>query len=107
MPSTAQYRVDVEKWFNFITKVATENTEIKKIEDEIDLGQIEEVIEMAKDELHLSKIYFDQKGWELVADEEARADTVVKAMEDSIYFSSPQDSPTAQAAAAAAAAQKK
>ena len=32
-------------------------TQIKKIEDYIDLGQIEEVIEMVKDEIELSEAY--------------------------------------------------
>lgn len=32
--------------------------QIKKIEDEIELGQIEEVIEMAKDELVLIDYYY-------------------------------------------------
>ena len=31
--------------------------QIKAIEDEIDLGQIEEVIEMAKDEMDVVKFY--------------------------------------------------
>ena len=37
--------------FNFL------KLQIKKIEDEIGLGQIEELIEMAKDELHLVDYY--------------------------------------------------
>lgn len=34
--------------------------QIKAIEDAIDLGQIEEVIEMAKDELHLIDYYYGE-----------------------------------------------
>lgn len=34
---------------------------IKEIEDEIDLGQIEQVIEMAKDELKLVDYYYGKK----------------------------------------------
>jgi len=35
--------------------------QIKSIEDELDLGQIEEVIEMAKDELKLIDTYVGKK----------------------------------------------
>lgn len=37
-------------------------TQIKKIEDYIDLGQIEEVIEMVKDEIELSEAYVGMFG---------------------------------------------
>ena len=36
-------------------------TQIKTIEDEIALGQIEEVIEMAKEELDLVEFYYGEK----------------------------------------------
>ena len=98
IPQDSQYRVDVEKWCNFFTKVATGNTDIKKIEDEIALGQIEEVCEMVRDELQLSEIYVKEKGWEMVKDEMLRADSMVAAMADSIYFSNPQAPPVAEAA---------
>ena len=88
----------MEKWCNFFTKVATGNTDIKKIEDEIALGQIEEVCEMVRDELQLSEIYVKEKGWEMVKDEMLRADSMVAAMADSIYFSNPQAPPVAEAA---------
>lgn len=57
IPATSEYRVNVEKWFSFISKSCTEKNDIKAIEDEISLGQIEEVIEMAKDELTLIDYY--------------------------------------------------
>lgn len=95
IPATSAYRSDVEKWCNFFTKVATNNGDIKAIESEIALGQIEEVIEMVKDELKLVDIYYDSKGWEMVADEQKRADSLVAAMADSIYFSTPQTAPPA------------
>jgi len=44
------------------------------------------VIEIAKDELALVDYYYENKGWELVADEKRRADKVVEAMADSINF---------------------
>ena len=37
-----------------------ENIQIKEIEDAIELGQIEEVIQMAKDELKLIDFYYGQ-----------------------------------------------
>lgn len=73
----------------------TNTADIKAIESEIALGQIEEVIEMVKNELKLVDIYFESKGWEQVADEAKRADSMVAKMSDSIYFSSPQTPPAA------------
>ena len=77
---SCQYRENVEKWFEFISKVTTEKMDvtsslifslsvtypfsiyncyqIKEIENEINLGQIEEVIEMAKDEMSLVDYYY-------------------------------------------------
>lgn len=57
IPSSSQYRVDVEKWFQFIHKTATAVSDVKAIEDEVGLGQIEEVMEMAKRELELIDYY--------------------------------------------------
>jgi ETC complex I subunit conserved region len=99
IPATSAYRTDVEKWCNFFTKVASSTNDIKAIEKEIGLGQIEEVIEMVKDEQKLVDIYFTAKGWEMVADEQKRADSMVAAMADSIYFSSPPAAPAAAAPA--------
>jgi len=78
IPATAAYRTTVEQWFNFITKTAQKHTDIKKIEDEIGLGQIEEVIEMAKDELELVHYYHDNKGWLLVEQAQMEGDAIVK-----------------------------
>ena len=93
IPVTSSYRTDVEKWCNFFTNVATKSTDVKVIEKEIALGQIEETIEMLKNELKLVDIYYESKGWEAVADESKRADTMMAAMADSIYFSSPASAP--------------
>ena len=73
--------------------MATKSTDVKVIEKEIALGQIEETIEMLKNELKLVDIYYEMKGWEAVADESKRADTMMAAMADSIYFSSPASAP--------------
>ncbi len=81
--------MNVEKWFNYISKVATNESDLKKIEDEIALGQIEEVITMAKDELELVDYYIEQKGWEAVAEEQKESDKMIGRMSDSVYFSNP------------------
>lgn len=78
--------------------------QFKAIEDEIDLGQIEEVIEMAKSELELIDYYYgkiaglqfcisrlkrcfnlsEEKGWELVAEARAKAAGILVDMDESI-----------------------
>ena len=86
IPSSSQYRINVERWFNYIEKTANEMKDVKQIENEIALGQIEEVIEMAKDELKLIDIYIEGKGWEQVAEEQRDADAMIADMADSMYF---------------------
>jgi hypothetical protein len=71
---------------HLVTGYPARAAQVRAIEDEIGLGQIEEVIEIAKDELALVDYYYENKGWELVADEKRRADKVVEAMADSINF---------------------
>ena len=88
----------MEKWCNFFTKTAQKTDDVKAIENEIALGQIEEVIEMVKDELKLVEIYYESKGWEMVSDEAKRADSMISKMADSIYFSSPAPAPAVAAA---------
>lgn len=93
IPSDAQYRINVESWFKHIHDTCKTTEDIKKIEETLELGQIEEVIENAKDELKLVDYYFDNKGWELVAASQAEADKMVLAMADSIYFTDPDNHP--------------
>ena len=81
IPESSQYRIDVEKWYKYIKKTVTSTTDVNifimcKIlptscnsllpsgvwqvrfaEDEIGLGQLEEVIEIAGDELELIQFY--------------------------------------------------
>jgi ETC complex I subunit conserved region len=57
IPSSSGYRTDVEKWFTFIHASALKHNDIKSIEDDIGLGQIEEVIKMAEAELDLIEYY--------------------------------------------------
>ncbi len=56
---------------------------------EIALRQIKEVIEMAKDELNLVKLYIEHKGWVLVDEAQKEADTMIGKMADCIYFKNP------------------
>lgn len=78
------------------------------------MGQIEEVIEMAKTELELVDYYYgniitllyqydlnnvsylgiiEKKGWEIVAEAKSKADELIKELGDSIYFTSPAENP--------------
>eukprot|EP01031_Cornospumella_fuschlensis_P022253 gene22253-27214_t len=91
IPESSQYRTDVEKWFQYIKKVTGEKTDIKEIETAIDMGQIEEVIEMAKDELELIDFYHENKMWEAVEAAKLEADAVMARMADSVYFTSPEN----------------
>jgi NADH dehydrogenase (ubiquinone) 1 alpha subcomplex subunit 5 len=93
IPADAQYRITVENWFKHIHSTCGTTDDIKKIEETLDLGQIEEVIENAKDELTLIDYYFDNKGWELVKAQQAEADKMVLEMADSIFFTDPENHP--------------
>ena len=95
IPATSQYRIDVEKWFNYIGKTCEGTHDVKKIEDEVNMGQIEELIEMAKDELSFAQLYIDEKGWEQVAEEQRDADAMLAGMADTIYFTNPLPPPPA------------
>mmetsp|Transcript_26422 Transcript_26422/g.26672 ORF Transcript_26422/g.26672 Transcript_26422/m.26672 type:complete len:164 (+) Transcript_26422:65-556(+) len=94
IPATSEYRVNVEKWFTYISKVAKSTDDIKLIETEIGLGQIEELIDMAKTERQVVDYYYDNKGWERCAEAEKDADGMLEAMKDSIYFNDPSKSST-------------
>lgn len=71
-------------------------SQILDIENKIELGQIEEVIEIAKEELELVEFYFAEKGWELVAAAKEEADFMKKEMADTLYFTDPKNHPLAQ-----------
>ena len=87
----------MEKWFNYIGKTCEATHDVKKIEDEVNMGQIEELIEMAKDELSFTKLYIDEKGWEQVAEEQRDADAMIADMADTIYFTNPSAAPAPEA----------
>jgi len=60
--------------------------DIKKIEDYIDLGQIEEVIDMVKDEIELSDAYIENKGWELCQEAETHATEWYEFKNEDLHF---------------------
>lgn len=72
-PEDSAYRMKVEEWMHFIIKSVKMTEDVKAIEDYIDLGQIEEVIQMVKDEIELSEEYIENKGWELCDESDLRA----------------------------------
>jgi len=112
LPAGTEYRTQVEQWFNYLKKVTTEHVDIMAIEDEVDLGQIEELIEDAKSELELVNYYYENKVWELVEEAQKDANELVDQLADSIYFTNPESRQSykreqaAKAAAAASAATK-
>ena len=66
IPEKAQYRKDVEATFAYRSKVATESTDEDVIEDTIGMGQLEELIVQAKEEMSCIKMYSEHKLWEAV-----------------------------------------
>ena len=67
MPETAQYRIDVTKWANFVIKTVKENPDDPEaVEDAVQMGQVEELIEMADDEMIAMQAYLEVRMWELV-----------------------------------------
>ena len=68
MPETAQYRMDVTKWCNYVIATVKANpTNPEAVEDAVQMGQVEELIEMADDEMVCLDTYLSSRMWELVA----------------------------------------
>jgi NADH dehydrogenase (ubiquinone) 1 alpha subcomplex subunit 5 len=69
MPETAQYRIDVTKWCNYTIKAVKANPENPEaVEEMCRMGQVEEMIEQAKDEMMVLDMYLEDRIWELVAE---------------------------------------
>jgi hypothetical protein len=67
MPETAQYRIDVTKWCAYVieqAKLHPDNPEA--VEDAVGMGQVEELIEMAEDEMIALDAYLSVRMWEIV-----------------------------------------
>ena len=67
MPETAQYRIDVTKWCNFVIEQVKANPEDPEaVEEAVQMGQVEELIDMAEDEMIALDTYLRTRMWELV-----------------------------------------
>ena len=67
MPETAQYRIDVTKWCHAVLRTAQAHPDDPEaVEDAIRMGQVEELIEMAQDEMIALDAYLEVRMWELV-----------------------------------------
>jgi len=77
MPETAQYRIDVTKWCNWVLKQLKEKgpDDPEGVERECKSGQVEELIEMADDEMEVLDMYLESRMWELV--EESNGSTII------------------------------
>ena len=64
LPVKSIYRNNTEEWFTIMQDICKSTDDIKEIEETIGQGQIEEVIEMGKDELTLIDRYIAEGGWE-------------------------------------------
>jgi hypothetical protein len=60
--------------------------QVKAIEDRIDKGQIEEVLESCTDELELIDYYHDNKLWELVKDAQNEAKELEEALLENVFL---------------------
>lgn len=67
MPETAQYRIDVTKWCNYTLKAVKESPDDPEAVEELcRMGQVEEMIEQADDEMKVLDMYLEDRIWELV-----------------------------------------
>eukprot|EP00163_Fabomonas_tropica_P007280 TRINITY_DN16_c1_g2_i1.p1 TRINITY_DN16_c1_g2~~TRINITY_DN16_c1_g2_i1.p1 ORF type:complete len:236 (+),score=77.56 TRINITY_DN16_c1_g2_i1:270-977(+) len=64
IPPKAYYRQSVEKYIRYRLGVVVSNKNIRDIEEIINCGEIEELIEQAKDEIHLIPLMAEWKPWE-------------------------------------------
>jgi NADH dehydrogenase (ubiquinone) 1 alpha subcomplex subunit 5 len=67
MPETVQYRVDVTKWCNYVIQTVRANpNDPEAVEDAVNMGQVEELIDMADDEMVCLDTYLKVRMWEHV-----------------------------------------
>jgi len=67
MPESVQYRINVGKIANFRINVCKEYpNDPEKVEELIQCGQVEELVEQAKDEHIVLDMYLEKRYWELV-----------------------------------------
>lgn len=65
LPEDAAYRVNAEKITNYRLGVVSENEDMEKIESTLNIGQVQEIIEQAENELELIPHMADWKPWEM------------------------------------------
>jgi ETC complex I subunit conserved region len=67
MPETAFYRIEVTKWCNYVIATTKANPDDPEaVEDSVNMGQVEELIELAEDEMIALDCYLESRMWELV-----------------------------------------
>jgi NADH dehydrogenase (ubiquinone) 1 alpha subcomplex subunit 5 len=67
MPETAQYRIDVTKWCTYVIRQVMENPDNPEaVEEAVRMGQVEELIDMAGDEMICLDVYLKTRMWEFV-----------------------------------------
>jgi hypothetical protein len=92
MPETAQYRIDVTKWCNYVIQKTKENPEDPEaIEDAVQMGQVEELMEMAEDEMVALDCYLGCRMWELVEASKPKVDFEPDGMKDPFAEGGDQD----------------
>jgi NADH dehydrogenase (ubiquinone) 1 alpha subcomplex subunit 5 len=83
MPETAQYRIDVTKWCNYVLAQAKAHPEDPEaVEEAVNMGQVEELIDMAKDEMIALDTYLKVRMWELVEQSNPSVDFNPNPMQD-------------------------
>jgi hypothetical protein len=92
MPETAQYRIDVTKWCNYVIQQTKENPEDPEaVEDAVQMGQVEELMEMADDEMICLDTYLGVRMWELVEQSKPKVDFEPDGMKDPFAEGEDQD----------------
>ena len=64
IPEDATYRQNVEAIYKYRLQVCKDQNDVKKIEETVGLGHIEELLAMANDELSLIPKYANGRMWE-------------------------------------------
>jgi NADH dehydrogenase (ubiquinone) 1 alpha subcomplex subunit 5 len=71
LPENSQYRVDVATIANYRIKIAKEYPDDPDMVEELcQCGQVEELIEQAKDEMEVLDMYLKDRLWENIEDVE-------------------------------------
>lgn len=65
IPETNQYRIDVTQWCNYVLETARANPDDPEaVEAAVRMGQVEELLEMADDEMVAMEAYIGGRLWE-------------------------------------------